>query len=328
MAKKKPETKAVVVTEPKPKPVPKLKTNRKPPKPGGLLRRKANAGRIVTYFWLLGFLLFVAGPLVQSVRYAFSNVEISFGRVALNPIGFSNFAQAFTIDAEFVPLLIDSVIVIFVDILLITFFSLFVAVMLNRKFHGRALLRALFFLPVIITSGALVFVMQSDVSAQFAGASGQQGMPMLQTVDFKEMLMTLTNNNPAVEVLTDTIDRVYQIIWKSGVQILLFIAGLQSISPALYESASVEGSTGWESFWKITLPMISPIIVINLVYTIIDSFTDYNNPLLRYIEETAFGSMLNFGYSAALAWIFFLIISIFLLLSVGILSRKIFYMND
>jgi ABC-type sugar transport system permease subunit len=309
----------------------KLKTPKLPkktPKAGSLLRRKANAGRIITYFWLLGFLLFIASPLFESLRYAFSNVEILLGRVNLNPLGFDNFIKAFTLDAEFVPLLIDSVIVIVVDILLVTFFSLFVAVMLNRKFRGRAFLRAVFFLPVIITSGALVFVMQSDISAQFAGAAGQQGMPMLQTVDFKEMLLTLTNNNPAVEVLTDTIDRVYQIIWKSGVQILLFIAGLQAISPALYESAAVEGSTGWESFWKITLPMISPIIVINLVYTIIDSFTDYNNELLRYIQSTAFGSMLDFGYSAALAWIFFAIISIFLFLFVGLLSRRIFYMND
>jgi ABC-type sugar transport system permease subunit len=297
-------------------------------KKSGLLRRKANAGRIITYFWLLGFLLFVANPLLQSLRYAFSDVQISFGNVNLVPLGFDNFIKAFTLDAEFIPLLIDSVTMIIVDIILITFFSLFVAVMLNRKFRGRALLRAIFFLPVIITSGALVFVMQSDVSAQFAGAAGQQGMPMLQTVDFRDMLLTLTNNNRAVLVLTDAIDNVYQVIWKSGVQILLFIAGLQAISPTLYESAEVEGSTGWETFWKITLPMISPIIVINLVYTIIDSFTDYNNALLRYIQNTAFGSMLDFGYSAALAWMFFAIISIFLLLSVGLLSRKVFYLND
>ncbi|MCL2637347.1 MAG: sugar ABC transporter permease [Oscillospiraceae bacterium] len=304
------------------------KMPKKTPRAGELLRRKANAGRIITYFWVLGFLIFIATPLFQSLRYAFSNVQISLGNVNLIPLGLDNFVKAFTLDAEFVPLLIDSITVIIVDIVLITFFSLFIAVMLNRKFKGRALLRAVFFLPVIITSGALVYVMQSDVSAQFAGEAGQQGMPMLQTVDFKEMLLTLTNNNRAVLVLTDAIDRVYQIIWKSGVQILLFIAGLQAISPALYESAEVEGSTGWESFWKITLPMISPIIVINLVYTIIDSFTDYNNELLRYIQSTAFGSMLDFGYSAALAWIFFAIISIFLLLSVGLLSRKIFYLND
>jgi len=291
-------------------------------------RHKARTGRIVVYFWLLGFLLFVADPIIQSLRYAFSNVEITRGNVRLIPLGFSNFIRAFTLDAEFVPLLIDSMLVIVIDVLLVTFFSLFVAVMLNRQFRGRALLRAIFFLPVIITSGALVYVMQSDVSSQFAGASGQQGMPMLQTIDFKDMLLTLTNNNPAVSVLTDAIDRVYQIIWKSGVQILLFIAGLQAIPPSLYEAAKVEGATGWEAFWKITLPMISPIIIINLVYTIIDSFSDYNNRLLRYIQEAAFGTMLDFGYSAALAWIYFAVISLMLILSVGILSRKVFYMND
>ncbi|MCL2627330.1 MAG: sugar ABC transporter permease [Oscillospiraceae bacterium] len=297
-------------------------------KQGGLMRRKARVGRAAAYFWLLGFLLFVATPIYQSIVYAFSKVEISLGNVNLTFIGWDNFIKAFTIDATFVPLLIDSLTVIIIDILLVTFFSLFVAVMLNRKFKGRAFLRAVFFLPVIITSGALVYVMQSDVSAQFAGASGQQGMPMLQTVDFKNLLMTLTNNNPAIEILTDAIDRIYQIIWKSGVQILLFIAGLQAIPPALYESAEIDGSTAWEAFWKITLPIISPIIIINLVYTIIDSFADYNNALLRYIQDAAFGSMLDFGYSAALSWIFFAMISLLLVLTVGLLSRKVFYMND
>ncbi|MDR1692073.1 MAG: sugar ABC transporter permease [Oscillospiraceae bacterium] len=293
-----------------------------------LERRKALTGRIFCYFWVVGFLLFVATPLVQSLTYAFGKVEISMGNVKVSPNGWNNFARAFTTDAEFLPLLFDSLTVILIDVLLVTFFSLFVAVMLNRRFRGRALLRTIFFLPVIITSGALIYVMQSDVSAQFAGQSAQAGMPMLQTVDFKQTLLTLTGNNPAVVVLTDAIDRVYQIIWKSGVQILLFIAGLQAISPALYESAEVEGSTGWESFWKITLPMISPIIVINLVYTIIDSFTDYNNTLLRYIQDVAFGTTLDYGYSAALAWIFFAVISVILALSVGILSRRVFYMND
>jgi ABC-type sugar transport system permease subunit len=299
-----------------------------PYKSRGLERRKAWTGRIFAYFWLIGFIIFVANPMFESLQYAFSRVEITRGSVTLIPIGWNNFIKAITIDAEFIPLLIDSMTVIVTDVLLITFFSLFVAVMLNKKFPGRALLRAAFFLPVIITSGALVYVMESDVSAQFAGASGQQGMPMLQTVDFKTMLLTLTNYNPAVSILTDAIDRVYQIIWKSGVQILLFIAGLQAISPALYECAEVEGSTGWESFWKITLPMISPIIVINLIYTIIDSFTDYNNALLRYIQNAAFGTTLDYGYSAALAWIFFAVISVILMLSAFILSRKVFYMND
>jgi ABC-type sugar transport system permease subunit len=295
---------------------------------GALERHKAIAGRLVCYFWLLGFFLFLAKPLWESFRYSVSRVDILQGSVSLTPVGLRNYIRAFTEDSDFTVMLFNSITVIVIDVLLVTFFSLFIAVMLNRKFPGRALLRAVFFLPVIITSGALVYVMQTDVSMQFAGEAAQGGMPMLQTVDFKNMLMTLTNNNPLVGVLTDAIDRVYAIIWKSGVQILLFIAGLQAIPHALYESAEVEGSSGWESFWKITLPMISPIIVINLVYTIIDSFTDYNNELLRHITDAAFGTALNQGYSAALAWIFFGIISLILLVSAGLLSRKVFYMND
>jgi len=293
-----------------------------------LERRKARMGYFFGGFWLIGFLLFTAYPLYQSMWYSFSRVEITRGAVTLMPFGWGNYIKAFTVDSEFVPLLIDSMTVIVVDVFLITFFALFVAVVLNKRFPGRALLRTAFFLPVIITSGALVYVMQSDVSAQFANASGQQGMPMLQTVDFKNMLLTLTNYNPLVNVLTDAIDRVYQIIWKSGVQILLFVAGLQAISPTLYESADVEGSTAWESFWKITLPMISPIVVINIVYTIIDSFTDYSNDLLRYIQNVAFGTTLDYGYSAALAWVFFVIIGLLIVVSVGLLSRKVFYANE
>jgi ABC-type sugar transport system permease subunit len=276
---------------------------------------------------VIGFLIFVAGPIVQSLQYSFSWVEINQGSLSLRDEGIDNYVYAFTQDSEFTPLLVESLGGMLIDVLLITFFSLFAAVLLNKKFPGRGLMRAAFFLPVIIMSGALISVMNSDVSAQFSGQSGASGMPMLQTVDFKTMLLTLTNNNPVISVLTDAIDRVYQIIWKSGVQILLFLAGLQAISPALYESAQVEGSTGWETFWKITLPMISPIIVLNMVYTVIDSFTDYSNELLQYIQDQAFGSKIDYGYSAALSWIFFVIIIVILVISVGLVSRKAFYMD-
>ena len=302
--------------------------NRRPKKFRSLQKSQRVAGRCFVYVWFVGFLLFVARPLVQSLQFSFSRVSTTRTGLELQFLGWDNYQKAFVSDAEFIPLLIDTLSIMAMDIVMGVFFSLFIAVLLNRKFRGRGLVRAAFFLPVIIMSGALMSVMSSDMSAQFSGAAGGSGMPLLRTVDFKTMLLQMTNYNPMVEYFTNAMDRIYDVIWKSGVQILLFLSGLQSISPSLYESASIEGCTAWEAFWKITFPMISPIIIVNVVYTVVDSFTDINNKTLEYIQDTAFGTTLDYGYSSALSWIYFAIIAVVLVIVVGLISRKAFYMND
>jgi ABC-type sugar transport system permease subunit len=290
--------------------------------------QNARAGRLFVLPWIIGFILFFARPLVESIIYTFSFLSLTDTGLKTTFIGLENYKNAFGADVNLMPMLGKSIASMLVDMPLIIFFSLFIAVLINQKFKGRAIVRSAFFLPVIITSGALIYVLNQDLGNTLAtGEVASKGIPMIQTVDFKIILLRLTNSIAFVQPIIDTIDRVYIIIWKSGVQILLFLAGLQSISPSLYECAEVEGAAPWESFWKITFPMISPIIIVNVVYTMIDSFTDYNNQVLRYILDLGF-TQIKYGYSATVAWIYFIVVFLLLLFSIGIISKKVFYMNE
>ena len=127
-----------------------------------------------------------------------------------------------------------------------------------------------------------------------------------------------------VSYLSEAVLGIYDIVIASGVQILIFLAGLQGISPSLYEASNMEGATGWENFWKITFPMISPLILVNAIYTIIDSFTSANNELMTEIKTTIF-SQLKYGYGSAMAWIYFLLIAVIILVVGGLIARKVFY---
>lgn len=296
-----------------------------------LAQRQARIGRLFVYPWLIGFLIFFAWPFIQSIIFAFSQLDVSPEGYKLVFVGFRNFIKALREDPNFIRYLSTEVGNMLVNIPLIIMFSLFIAILLNQKFRGRTLVRAIFFLPVVVMSGALLYVLESNSLEQFT-MGAQAGMalsnsPFLRGVDFRLFLIRITGNIPFLMPIINAIDRIYEIIWKSGVQILIFLAGLQSIPSSLYEVAHVEGATSWEIFWKVTLPMISPIVLVNVIYTVIDSFTDYSNDVLRYILEVAF-RQLNHGYSAAIAWLYFLIIGVVLLVIIWVISKRVFYMNE
>lgn len=295
-----------------------------------LTKKRALWGRLFVYPWVIGFILYLMVPFIQSFNYSFNEIKITRTGLKLENIGLSNFKKALAIDPNFVPTLIKTLQTTAVEVPLIIIFSLFIAVMLNQPFKGRTLVRSVFFLPVIITSGALLALIGADISTNMSGgatggASG--GMPMLQAVDFRNVFNSIYLGEGLTNLLTLIIDKVYVIIWKSGVQIVIFLAGLQSISRALYESASVEGATAWESFWKITFPMISPIMLVNIVYTLIDSFTDSSNETLEYILTVIYKNV-DYGFSAAMSFIYFFSILVITGIIVFFMSRRVFYMND
>ncbi|AEE96977.1 carbohydrate ABC transporter permease [Mahella australiensis] len=297
-------------------------------KRNALESRKAMAGRLFVYPWVIGFLLFFAEPLIQSFVFTFNELKITQGGgYVLKPVGFYNYLYAFTKDPVFLESLADSAVGIVLDVPLIVMFSIFMAVLLNKQFYGRTFVRAVFFLPVVIGSGALLYSLQADMLSQLTGGGSQTALPMAQNLDFGALLLRLTNNSSLVAPVISAMNRVFNVIWKSGVQILLFLAGLQSISPTLYESADVEGATAWEAFWKITFPLLSPVTVLTIIYTIIDSFTDYSNSMLRYILDTAFGKV-QYSYASTVAWLYFGFIGIVLLVILGISSRRVFYINE
>jgi ABC-type sugar transport systems, permease components len=296
--------------------------------PMTLKRRRSLLGFAFVSPWLIGFIFLFAVPLIQSIRFSFTKLELMPGGFTLKNVGWSNFNNALFVDAIFNRQLTESVINMLVNVPLILFFSLFCSTLLNQKFRGRALARAMFFLPVILASGAVAaaeaqglinLIGDSTTAEQMEGASAMfDMMPLVDTL--------LEGGAPlwAVDYLINAVDRIYEIITASGVQILIFLAALQSIPGSMYEVAKIEGATSYETFWKITFPMVSPLILTNVIYTIIDSFTD--STVTRTIVRTAFTSQ-NFGLSAAMSWLYTLVAALMLFVIGYLISKKVFYYN-
>ncbi|MBD3920136.1 sugar ABC transporter permease [Paenibacillus sp. PR3] len=296
--------------------------------PMTLKRRRSLLGFAFISPWLIGFIFLFAMPLIQSIKFSFTKLELVPGGFTLKSVGWSNFNNALFVDANFNRQLTESVINMLVNVPLILFFSLFCATLLNQKFRGRGLARAMFFLPVILASGAVAaaeaqglinLIGDSTTAEQMEGASAMfDMMPLVDTL--------LEGGAPlwAVDYLLNAVDRIYEIITASGVQILIFLAALQSIPGSMYEVAKIEGATAYETFWKITFPMVSPLILTNVIYTIIDSFTD--STVTRTIVKTAFTSQ-NFGLSAAMSWLYTLVAALLLFVVGYLISKKVFYYN-
>jgi ABC-type sugar transport system permease subunit len=244
------------------------------------------------------------------------------GGYVLDFVGLKNFKDALLVDATFNRILIDSVGAMLLNVPMILFFSLFTATLLNQKFKGRTMARAIFFLPVILASSAVAAAesaglinLMGDASAVESTADGGASFNVVSIV---RMLADVGLPMAYVDYIVEAIMRIYEIISRSGVQILIFLAALQSVPGSMYEVAKIEGATAYESFWKITFPMVSPLILTNVIYTIIDSFA--GSPVTQAIYQTAFKTQ-NFGLSSAMSWLYTLV-----LLVVGwVLSRRVHY---
>ena len=230
--------------------------------------------------------------------------------------GFENYMKAFVYDVTFIPMFLEVVRNMFVNTPLIVIFSLFIAILINKNIRFRWLFRVVFFFPVLLGTG---YVMQELLGYQV----DQQTMEVARGILLpQEMLQYF---GPRISQIVQLfLDRLTIILWKSGVQILLFLAGLQGISSSLYEAARCDSATEWEMFWKITLPMISPVILLNIIYTIIDSFTDAENPIIDFIYNTAF-VVTQFEYAAAIGWIYFIFIFIILGIVFALMKRYIYH---
>jgi ABC-type sugar transport system permease subunit len=284
--------------------------------------QKALWGFLYVLPWLLGFLFFFLIPLWTSLQYSLSSIKANANGMTMKYIGFANYIEALTVNTSFNRTLAESVINMVVNVPLIVIFSLFLAVLLNQKFIGRALARSIFFLPVILASGVIATLEASSLVQAINEQNANGGVFSSGTIELANIMVRSGVNEDFVMYLMDAVERIYQIVSQSGVQILIFLAGIQTISPQLYEASKIEGATGYEAFWKITLPMVSPLILVNVIYTIIDSFS--RNNMTTLIKETGFTTF-NFGLSSAMAWIYFLVIMIILLVSTYFISKRVFY---
>lgn len=287
-----------------------------------LAQAQARTGLLFVLPLIIGAVLLFIQPLVTSFIYSFSQVSFEGGLFAVEWLGLYHYDFALTKDPDYLLLLGQTFGNMAVQVPIILLFSLFIAYILNQRFKGRLLARAVFFLPVIVTSGIIIAILQEDIFNQTIRMGNQQSATIFKSSGLQEMLLSIKLPLSLVTTFSNAIDTIFDMLWRSGVQILIFLAAMQNVPAQVYEAARIEGATGWEIYWEITFPIISPLILVNVIYSIIDAFTDYSNALMRTIQQIAFTQM-RYSYSCAMAWIFFTLL--FALVSVVylILSKTI-----
>jgi ABC-type sugar transport system permease subunit len=257
---------------------------------------------------------------------------IQGGGITFKFTGLENFQYALFTDAGFVKALITGIGELVFEVPAILLFSLFMAVLLNQKMMGRAAFRAIFFLPVVLATGVMESIEASNILGSYMGetsgiddgSGSSAASEIVSAMDIETLFANMKVGQELVEYVVQIINDIYAIVNRSGVQMLIFLAGLQSISPAIYEACKIDGATGWETFWKITFPMISPMILVNAVYTIIDSFTTESNTVMSYIASA--GAPQNATeISTAMSWMYFMIVVVILAAVAGIMSMYVFY---
>ncbi len=296
-------------------------------------KRKARVGWIFVLPFLIGFVFIYLPLLKDSLVLAFSDMTImAGGGIEFRFTGFENFKYALFTDAGFVQTLITGIGELVFEVPAILLFSLFMAVLLNQKMAGRAAFRAIFFLPVVLATGIMETVEAGNILGSYMGetsgiddgSGSSAASQIVSAMDIESLFESMKVGTELVSYVVQIINDIYAIVNRSGVQMLIFLAGLQSISPAIYEACKIDGATGWETFWKITFPMISPMILVNAVYTIIDSFTTESNTVMTYITNITAPSNTT-EISTAMSWMYFLIVVLILAAVAGIMSMYVFY---
>ena len=297
-------------------------------------KRKARAGWFFVLPFVIG-LVFIYLPIIwESISFSFFNYTTVDGVVVKEFVGFKHYSAALFEEADFAQSLLVGLKEMAFNIPAILIFSLFVAVILNQKMIGRAAFRAIFFLPVVVSTGIMESIMATSYGASGDGIDlgMEEGAAdkLASTMALEGLLAKIFSNlgvgTGLVAYISSAVASISGIINRSGVQILIFLAALQSVSPAIYESCQIDGATSWETFWKITFPMVSPMILVNAIYTIIDSFTTDSNTVMGVINSTYMGMMEGSKHvSAAMGWMYFLVVLAIVGIVAGLFSAYVFY---
>lgn len=306
-------------------------------KKAALDSKKARAGWLFVLPFVVGMIFIYLPIIVDSLVLSFQKTTPTATGISRTFVGFQNYSEALFTDPSFVKILTSSLKQLVLDVPAIVIFSLFMAIVLNQKMIGRAVFRAIFFVPVILSTGLIDSIDQSNMMASYmdgsidtGGSAASTVSEIVSAVDIKKLLGNMIVGTELVEYVVGIVNGIFNIVNRSGVQLLVFLAGLQSINPSIYESCTMEGATPWETFWKITFPMISPMILVNTVYTVIDSFTSESNQVMTHINSVYLGESGIVAnsvrtISTAMSWIYFLLVVVLLGLVALIISRFVFY---
>lgn len=281
-----------------------MKREQKQKKPIPYSKKKQIYGFLFVTPWLLGFILFFLRPFIESVKFSFEKLESTPKGFTGTFIGWQNYHHAFFKDADFIIQCVSSIKGL-INIPLIIVYSLCFALLIKSKFPGRGIVRAIAFLPVIIGSGVLMQIFKEDIFSQ--GIKGGGSVYLFSSGGLNSIFTAMGLSPGLLSFINQIVNAIFDLTWSSGVQILLFLSGLHNVPDYVYEASSLEGARGFEQFFKITLPMLTPMIMLNIIYSVIDMFSDYGNQIIRMIYSTAFDQV-RLGYSSALSVIYFVII--------------------
>lgn len=265
-------------------------------------KRNAVAGYLFILPWIVGLLAFVAYPVVYSILLSLSTAKVTTSGIEMKWAGLTYYTRALAQDTTFTSTIAETVLFMACAVPVILVFSLMIAILLNSKFRLRGFFRSVFFLPVIIMSGPAISELLTKYTVDFSESGA----------GIYEFLATLPDflQTPALFILNNLV----LILWFSGVQILIFLAGLQKISPEIYEAASIDGAGPWEKFWKITLPAMTPIAMVSAIYTVVEIANWTNNATNKKIGSHLFEVGQPYSFSAAMSWIYFGVVALALLL--------------
>lgn len=253
--------------------------------------------------WMIGFASFVAFPVGWSIFNSFNKIALTSEGFRYTWVGLRNYYQMLFENNQYPMILIEYFSQVLLTIPLILVFAFFIALLLNLRFPGRGLMRTIFFLPVIFATGQVI----TELFSQGAGE-----LPFMDTYNIVGLAESFFSGW-LEDVVVTVLGQVVIILWYSGVQILIFIAGFQTIPRSLYEAIRVDGASPWESFWKITFPSMIPFIGLNAIYTIVDMFTFPFNPVLEIVQRNMFDAARGYGYASAMAWLYFLFVLLLIL---------------
>jgi len=284
-------------------------------------KRKLNVF-LYTLPWIIGFIMFFAVPIVNTIIWSFSNVGVKeTGGMELSPNGVMNYISLFTEQVTtdkqtFIQLFTDENVNLFINAPIIIIFSLFLAILANMNFKGRGFVRVIFFLPIVLGLDVITEMITVTTGGDLVAMRGtgifSQGMAARLLIQYTSLDLDI------ILTVTSFVDNIFDLMSQAGVQVLIYLAGLQSISPSLYEVAKIEGATTYETFWKVTLPMIGNISVFVIVYTIVDIFL--SSPIAEEVYAFAFQKS-KIGVASALSVVYMLNVLLILLL-VLFISRK------
>ena len=290
--------------------------------------RNAVAGYLFILPFAIGFLAFMLLPILESVRMVFSSVRIDIinNGFAMDFIGLENLRRVLMVDPDFNRMLVEEIIRMALIVPAIIIFSLFVALLLNQEFRARGFVRAVFFLPVIISSGVMIGLETNNSLLNNMAEIIRDGNVMRTSITnvLEDILATEGAAAEYMAYIFMVVNQIYDIAMASGIQIIIFLSALQTIPPSMFEAAKIEGATSWECFWKITFPMVSSLILVNVVYSVVDFFIRTDNVVMEYINLNMMHRM-EFGFATSMAWIYFLVVMGIIAAALGIISRKVYY---